>query len=665
MRVVAFDTETTGLDPWHGCRPFMVTAMDDEGQRSLWRNGEDPWRVDPFSREVSIPNSDKLDIYNYLNDADLIIAHNLKFDTRMLDKAGIPLPKNWWEKTHDTILMSHCLESRGPHGLKELALRHLDILDDDEEELRKACISARRIGTKLGYRNADKCDPHWPTMKTGQEWWKADCWMPGEIWQRRSDPNRKGYENLQEHFDFDHNWSEVCETYALRDAERTLGLWYFFQERLEAEGLWDKYLIRRGMLRSTYRMENRGITLRRFLTSAVQQKHQKLSDEHERQCYRSVQGRIDNLDSPKQLQSAMFNILKFPVVKTTPTGQPSTDKDVIAELKLTARPMSNQAWFLNHLGGFRKRSHAAGTVASYEIGCFPYEDPRQSKFTRLHPNYNITGTDTTRGSSNNPNGQNIAKGEGLPKEEKFNLRDLFGPALGRVWYSHDYSNIELRIFSHLAGEEEFLRAFAEGRSVHLLIAKLLYPEIYCDDFDTKYPHLYQWCKNGTFSIIYGASQKRADQTYHLDGAYKLVRKEFKQVDRLMSETIRIAKHEGYVVTLGGYRLQTPPEAPYAALNYLIQGSAGIAINLAMNRIDQYLDSFTDYHMIMNVHDELLHDVPEQHDPMFPHRIKALMEQSGQDLGLALPVKMNKIRISWDMEEPVPALKRKGPRILSA
>ena len=648
MRLVAIDTETTGLDLFHGCLPFMLAGCDDQGQITSWR-----WRVDPKTRNVTSSNGDKLEIWEYLDQFDRIIFHNAKFDIRALEMLGVPLPKDIWDRVDDTILASHCLASLGPHDLKTLALKHCDILDDDEEALREACISARRFGEKMGWRIAKALDPHWPTTKTGLTWWAADMWMPGEIFQR---VNTEEYEIPPE-------WEAVCETYCHRDVERTLALWYVFRDALHSQGLQSHYEVRRQLLRSTYLQEKRGLALRKFRCVPVQEKHTKLSAHHERECFRLVDNKIDNLDSPKQLTSALFEILGLPVIKRTPkTNNPSTDKDVLAELDLHCRPASRAGWFLRHLKGYRKRSHAAETVASYLMGCRPLGD----NFGILHPNVNITGTAETRQSSNNPNGQNIAKGEGLPKEEMFNLRDLFGPPPGRLWYSHDYSNIEMRIFALLAGEQSLLDAFARGESAHLIIAEKLYPQLFDDcsrrgtNFKDDHPDLYQWVKNGNFSLIYGAGVDRADRTYHVQGAYKLIRREFKQIDRFMRTTQAEAAERGFVTTLGGYQLQVPDTAAHKAVNYKIQGSAGWAMNLAQNRVQQYLDETVDWHIIMQVHDELLTDCPQVHSLDIPYHIKALMERSGKDLGLDLPVEMHQIRVSWDQELPVPELKRSIP-----
>lgn len=661
MTIAACDTETTGLDLRHGCRPFMFGGMDEHGRVHRWR-----WRINPFTREVDVPNSEKVEVHDYLSSFDRIIWWNAKYDLTGLILLGIPLPKDIWDRSEDGIIANHCLWSGGPHDLKTQAMKHLDILDDDEEDLRTATLRARTIGKNLGWRIAEAEDPHWPTMKSGESWWKCDYWMPGELYRLAGTTiiDEQGNDRLVVEDDrIIKEWEGICEVYHGKDLERTFGMWLTLREMLKNENLWDRYEVRRNLLRVTYEMESRGLTVRKFLIPGVRQKHANLAEKHQENCFRAVNHSITNLESTKQLQVALYTTLGLPVLKRTEKSSlPSTDKDTLEALKDECRPASPAGWFLTHLAAYRKRDHAAETVGTYERGCFPYFDhngKENNYFGILMPTVNITGTRETRCSSNNPNGQNIAKGEGLPKEEKFNLRDLFGPPPGRLWYSHDYSNIEMRIFAYLAGEQSFLDAFAAGESVHLLVCKELYPDIFDEDFRDKYPHLYQWVKNGNFSLIYGAGWKRADATYHFPGAYRIVRKKFKQIDRFMSLTQKEASQTGYVTTLGGYRLQVT-EGAHKAVNYKVQGSAGWAMCLAMVRIRKYLDTLDDYHMIMQIHDELLHDVPQAHSEVFPYRIKELMERSGDDLGLALPVEMSRIRVSWDKDEDVPPLQLKSP-----
>ena len=250
-------------------------------------------------------------------------------------------------------------------------------------------------------------------------------------------------------------------------------------------------------------------------------------------------------------------------------------------------------------------------------------------------------------SSSQPNSQNISK------KKRINLRRVFCPEPGKVWYAIDYSNIELRIFAHLCGDPEMLEAFKRGDSVHLLFAKILFPKEYAEcersgeSFKNKYKTtLYQWTKNGNFALIYGAGPQRAENTYHVKGAYDLIRGKMPYVDAFMTECGKYVDKYGFVRTLGGYKLYVPRDRPHCAPNYVIQGSAGIAISRAMIRLMWFFRKIQeDWRMLMQVHDELVFEAPEgtlEDHVEILNEIVYIMESSGFDLGLDLPVEVDRI-----------------------
>lgn len=637
MFIAALDTETTGLTLRHGCRPFMVTAATSDCNLHCWE-----WEVDPVSRNVSPKKSDIKKIEEIINDASHLIFHNAKYDTLGLVLSGVRLPSNYWEKVQDTCIASHSLASGEPHGLKRLAKQYLDLADDDEQELHTAVVEARRKARVLypSWRIAKENDPHWPGLSSlpgstefdeKGSWWKCDFWLPSAIakHQFKKDPK--------------HPWHSVCRKYGVRDAERTLALWYVFEEALKQEDLWEQYLVRCNLLEITYDMESRGISFKEDRRRTLYEMYSEGAKTAERRCINRMEGRLTNLKSPKQLQAAVYTDLGCTPAKfSRKSGNPSLDKDAVEHLLLTLDPRSKAYGFLSDLSAFRKQGKAAEALESYKFAAID---------SRLYPNFNVTGSATTRLSSSNPNGQNISKREG------FNLRYIFGPETGRVWYSYDYNNIELRIFSFVAGEDSFIKAFNAGESVHLLVAQELFPKEYawCEkhgvSFKDKYEStLYQWVKNGNFSLIYGAGEAKADATYHLKGAYKRIRKRFKKIDSFMSHMHRQAKTQGYVECLGGYRLQVPSDGPHKAVNYFVQGSAGWAMEMAMCRTYDYLQSnknTVDCHMCMTIHDELNFDADISTPITVPSTLKLLMEKSGEDFSIPLPVEGSVITERWD------------------
>lgn len=641
--LTALDTEATGLDIWHGCRPFFVSCFDDENGPSYWE-----WDVNPMTRKVIIPKRDLRDINRYIakrsqEKSDRIIFHNTKFDVRALESIGV----KWkhWKHVEDTVIASHCMASGESHKLKDLAAYYLDIHDDDEQELKECVNDARRIGRKLGWRIAAPHDPHSPAMKRAPKegWWVMDMWLP------RAVAKHEGYKKS-------HPWWSVLRTYSLRDAERTYGLWLMYKEALEDEDLWSHYVKRRRCLKIFYRMETRGVSGSIVRLKECTHRHSRRCAAAEESCFATAKYKISNLESNKQLQGVLFGQFKCKPVKETKTGY-STAKADLLEIKKSL-PRFHPAYpFLNSLMIFRQNGKALDAIETYTALAIAIKEAAHERYKDyfiFHPGFNPTGTDTTR-SSSSPNAQNVSK------QKKTNLRYIFGPIPGRVWYSLDYSNIELRIFAYCSGDKQLIDAFERGESVHLVFAKLLYPKEFAacerrgESFKEKYEAtLYQWVKNGNFSLIYGAGERKADQTYHLDGAYSKIRRKMPLIDKFMDLKLREAKEEGFVTCLGGYRLQVPTDEPHKAVNYFVQGTAGWAIMLAMLRVDPYLLSIgQDYWMNMLIHDELDFDFPvSSQNTGYVADICGYMEQSGDDLSVPMPVEASIIEENWSEKKKI-------------
>jgi len=646
--LVALDTEDTGVSLHHGCLPFFTSICDEEGTMNGWE-----WDVDPKTRLPNMPKKEVRQIHEVYRDNRLVF-HNAKFDVRAHYKAGIisfPEALKTLEDCEDTLIASHVLMSSAPHGLKDLAAEFLDISVEDQDALAEETIKARRIGKKKGWRIAGPHDPHWPHLKRashGSSWHYFDTWLPRAIAKDEKYPK-------------DHLWWNVLSTYGLLDAERTMGLWLIFEDALKEEGLWELYQTRKKLLSITFKMEENGITIdRRKLDKAVAQFSQ-ANEDAERKCVRLANGKIDNLRSYPQLQGVLYGNFKLkPTAKMeTKTGY-STNNDTIEELKLQVKTRSKAFHFMANLQAFRKTGKADDYLETYGKVSFPIGtdgcfliNPTKSKrgpnggnpsWLRLFPNFNITGTKTTRLSSNDPNAQNISK------KENFNLRQVFCPAPGRVWFALDYMNIELRIFAYQSGDQRLIDAFEEGKSVHLVIGEQLHPKLFAKLGPEGFAKTeqYRWVKNGNFALIYGAGIARANATYRVPNAYQMIRKQLPLIDKFMASKNREAKQNGFVTTLGGYRLEVPRSKPHAAVNYFVQGSAGWGLIHALIGVNAYLDRLGDeFKMIMTVHDEIVLDFPKRKGNIAKiRRVKNLMETAGDVLGLPTPVDCDLIEDNW-------------------
>jgi DNA polymerase I-like protein with 3'-5' exonuclease and polymerase domains len=653
--MLAIDTETTGLDPWHGCKPFYVSTCSDKEEIKCWE-----WDVNPKTREPIIPPKDIADLNDYIRSHRVrprvvdngrtggLVFHNAKFDIRMLKTIGVDLT-DLWEHIDDTLIASHVLWSNEPHGLKELALLHLDVTDRDEKNLHKAVKDARTRAKQFGWNQAKDNHPHWPGLHR-KEFWGFDFWVPRAVAKVcKMSP--------------DHPWHTILAKYAQCDAERTMGLWLLFEEMLREAELEEQYETRRSLLRITYKMEQRGVSLNRSNLLAGIRDCAKRGRVAERRCRRYAT--IDNLNSPKQIQRVLFTDFGLEPVRKTKTGW-STDADTIDALLATTDPASIPHKFLKNFKEVAKCETDYGHLTSYK------DFSAGSHY--LHSSINITGTRTTRFSTERPNTQNPDR----------NTREVFGPRPGRWWLKADYANIELRMLAYAAGETELIQAFERGESVHMNFAWIICPWAILDCPRDKSKEYYQrqkaklppkkrkeledtfkltdqyhFVKNGDFALTYGATRNTADITYHIDGAYDMVMGYFHELKRYTRTMIEQAYRHHCVTTLGGYNLQIPHgREPTTAVDYYCQGSAGWIITEAMINCQAYLDDYNycvkdkkqHAYIIMQIHDELDFDIPEGFDRKHMDALFTLMEAPGSKYGVPTPIEPMLIKVDWSKGE---------------
>lgn len=643
--VVALDTETTGLDPWHGSKPFMVNIALESGDVLAWE-----WKVDPDTRQVRVIDRDREEIQEVLDDCSIIVMQNSKFDTRMLSTIGIQID---WNKVHDTLIAAHIINSSEPHGLTYLALRYLqEDIQPLEDAIKEACVAARREAKKLDWRIAQQDLPDMPSAKGTV--WKNDLWIPKQLADTLDYPQ-------------EHPWRTVVQEYAYMDPVITLALYNQFSKLIQERNLEALYLQRLKLVPIAYRMEENGVT---YNTERIQelirdyQEGAKRSNRVCREIARTYDYDLEISDkgsNNKSLNEFCFEVLKLPVVAKTKKGAPSLSKTAVEKYQTTLSPRSKPRRFVENLSSMRKRGTAISYMKSYD----KFSLEVQVGWRILHPSINLTGTKTLRNSSKNPNEQNISKQEG------FNLRKGFGPRPGREWWSLDYNNLELRIPAYECEEPAMLELFEKPQdppfygSYHLLIFSLLYPDLFkkhgAKVKDLYKSTLYQYTKNGNFAELYGAvdtgdGNSTADKAFHYPGAQKIVAKKLKKKAALNKHWVDFANKHGYVTTLPDktvdpnqgypiYCVRSPwgGISPTIPLNYHVQGTACWIKLQAMIKVQSYLDRINQtskekYLMIMEVHDELVFDFPykpnKRNLPKI-NKIRRLMESCGDDVGIPL------------------------------
>ena len=311
-----------------------------------------------------------------------------------------------------------------------------------------------------------------------------------------------------------------------------------------------------------------------------------------------------NTASPAQVGEVLFDHLKIdPKAKKTKTGQYSTTEDILLKLR-DRHPLINK---ILELRGIRK-------LLSTYVNALPALINPQTG--RIHTTYNQTVTATGRLSSTNPNLQNIP----VRNDEGKEIRRAFIPADGNVFFSADYSQIELRLVADLSHDKTMLDAFAHGHDIHAITAARIYHkplEQVTGDERRK-------AKTANFGILYGISAfglaqrlniPRDEAKMLIDGYYAT----FPQVRDYIDRSIAQAREKGYVTTLYGRRRMLPDInsrnavvrgfSERNAINAPIQGTAADVIKLAMVRIYQRFEQEgIKSKMILQVHDELNFDV---------------------------------------------------------
>ena len=464
---------------------------------------------------------------------------------------------------HDTLLQSYVFESHKPHNMDNLALRHLN----------HKTISF-----------VDVCG--------------------------------KGVNQLC----FDQVEIERAAQYAAEDADITLRLHHAMWPHVDSdEKLKSIYCtIEMPTAVVLQKIERNGVLIDSDLLATQSGELGQRIAELEQNAYQ-LAGQPFNLNSPKQLGEIFFEKLKLPIVKKTPTGAPSTDEEVLQKL---AEDFPLPKVLLEFRGLAKLKS--------------TYTDKLPKMVNRatgrVHTNYAQAVAVTGRLASNDPNLQNIP----IRSKEGRRIREAFIAPPGSVIVSADYSQIELRIMAHISGDEAMLRAFAEGVDIHRATAAeifgILPAEVQAEQR--------RYAKVINFGLIYGMSafglagnlgvERSAAQSY-IDRYFA----RFAGVKQYMDETRLQAKARGYVETVFGRRLWLPeinsPNGPRrqgaerAAINAPMQGTAADLIKLAMIAVQDWLEADgLATKMIMQVHDELVLEVPQAELALVRMRLPELM-----------------------------------------
>ena len=437
---------------------------------------------------------------------------------------------------------------------------------------------------------------------------------------------------------------ETASTYAAEDADVTLRLHRTLWPAIEREPLLGRLYedFEQPLVPVLLRMERRGVLIDREMLRRQGVELAKRAEELKTAAHAEA-GTEFNVDSPKQLQQILYEKMNLPVLRKTPTGQPSTAEDVLEQL---AESFTLPQLILDYRSIAKLRSTYADklpTQVNPDTG-------------RVHTSYHQAVAQTGRLSSTDPNLQNIP----IRTPEGRRIRQAFIAPPGYVLLAADYSQIELRIMAHLSGDASLIAAFEADRDVHQATAA----EVFGVPLSEVSTDQRRSAKAINFGLIYGMSAfglarqlgiGRNEAQQYVD----LYFERYPGVKAYMDRTREGARETGYVETVFGRRLYLPEirsrnralqqYAERSAINAPMQGTAADLIKLAMIAVDRWCEEEgrDDARLIMQVHDELVLEARTEVVDRVAEAVRGCMVAAGRG-ALRVPLKVDVGRgMNWD------------------
>jgi len=422
---------------------------------------------------------------------------------------------------------------------------------------------------------------------------------------------------------FDRVAIDRATAYAAEDADVTLRLWRVLKPRLAAEGRATVYeTLERAMVATLARMEMRGIAVDRQILSRLSgdfaQTLARLEEE-----IQEMAGERFAIGSPKQIGDILFGRMGLPGAKKTATGQWATPATLLEELANAGHELPKKILEWRQLSKLK---------STYTDTLQTHMDPRTE---RVHTSFALAATTTGRLSSSDPNLQNIP----IRTEVGRKIRAAFVAAPGQKIISADYSQIELRLLAHIADIPQLRQAFAEGLDVHAATASAMFGV----PVSAVNPDLRRRAKTINFGIIYGISAFGLAERLGIPQAEasSFIRQYFERfpgIRAYIDETKRCCREAGFVTTLFGRVCHYPDiktgnpqqraSVERQAINAPIQGTAADIIRRAMIRMDDALDAAKlSARMLLQVHDELVFEAPEEEVEATLPVIRRVMEEA--------------------------------------
>ena len=432
---------------------------------------------------------------------------------------------------------------------------------------------------------------------------------------------------------FDQIDLETATPYAAEDADVTLRLYKFLKPKLGQEQVATVYeTLERGLPNVIASMENHGIKVDRAtlarLSSDFAQKMARLEDEAHQ-----IAGEPFNLGSPKQLGEILFDKMELKGGKKTKTGAWQTGAGILEKLaeEGEALPKTILDW-----------RHYAKLKSTYTDALTGQINPKTG---RVHTSFSLAATTTGRLSSSDPNLQNIP----IRTEDGRKIRDAFIAEDGHVLVAADYSQIELRLLAHVADLPTMKQAFLDGIDIHAMTASEMFG-VPVSDMD---PETRRKAKAINFGIIYGISAFGLANNLGISrgeaGDYiKAYHEKFPGINAYMEAAKAEARENGYVKTIFGRKCHIKGInernfnmrgfAERQAINAPIQGAAADVMRRAMIRMPEAIQNVEGARMLLQVHDELVFEVPENKaDELIPIVTKTMENAAMPAVDISVPL----------------------------
>ncbi|MVA23937.1 DNA polymerase I [Agrobacterium vitis] len=599
--VVAFDTETTSLDPMQADLVGVSLALQDNAaspggatiRAAYVPLGHKTGRDDLFSdglklAENQIPMDAALAaLKGLLEDPSVLkVAQNLKYDYLVMKRHGIVI-----KGFDDTMLLSYVLEAGvGAHGMDSLSERWLG-------------------HTPIPYKEVAGSGKSLVT--------------------------------------FDLVDIDKATAYAAEDADVTLRLWLVLKPRLAAVGLARVYeRLERPLVPVLAEMEERGITIDRQILSRLSGELAQKAAAFEDEIY-ELAGERFNVGSPKQLGDILFGRMNLPGGSKTKTGQWSTSAQVLEDLAAQGEPLPRK------IVDWRQLTKLKSTYTDALPG---YVHP-QTK--RVHTSYSMAATTTGRLSSSEPNLQNIP----VRTAEGRKIRTAFISTPGHKLLSADYSQIELRVLAHVADIPQLRQAFADGVDIHAMTASEMFG-VPVDGMPSEVRRRAKAINFGIIYGIsaFGLANQLSIERSEAGEYIKKYFERFPGIKDYMESTKAFVREHGYVETIFGRRAHYPEIKSSnpsmrafnerAAINAPIQGSAADVIRRAMVQVEPALAKAglgDKTRMLLQVHDELIFEVEDEAiDAALPVIVSTMENAAMPAIAMRVPLKVDaRAADNWD------------------